>query len=49
MSPAPVVAVIDIGSNSIKLLVATADASGRVRSGFTKALDARISAGIGGP
>lgn len=49
MSPAPVVAVIDIGSNSIKLLVATTDDSGRVRSVFTKALDARISAGIGGP
>lgn len=48
MSSAPVVAVIDIGSNSIKLLVATTDEAGRVRSVFTKALDARISAGIGG-
>lgn len=43
---APVVAVVDIGSNSIKVLVATRDDSGRVRPLLTKSLDARISAGI---
>ena len=40
------VAVIDIGSNSIKLLVATRDAAGRVVTLKTQTIDARISAGI---
>jgi exopolyphosphatase/guanosine-5'-triphosphate,3'-diphosphate pyrophosphatase len=40
------VAVIDIGSNSIKLLVAARNESGRLVERATKTLDARISAGI---
>jgi exopolyphosphatase / guanosine-5'-triphosphate,3'-diphosphate pyrophosphatase len=40
------VAVIDIGSNSIKILLAGRDASGAPRSLGMKTLDARISAGI---
>ena len=40
------VAVIDIGSNSIKVLVATRTASGHLSALKTKTLDARISAGI---
>ncbi len=40
------VAVIDIGSNSIKVLVATRDASGTVRCLKSRTIDARISAGI---
>ncbi len=40
------VAVIDIGSNSIKALVATRAASGRIASRLSKTIDARISAGI---
>lgn len=40
------VAIVDIGSNSIKLLVAGRDDSGRVAAVETKTLDARISAGI---
>jgi len=44
MSPA--VAVIDIGSNSIKALVAARDASGAVIALQSKTIDARISAGI---
>jgi exopolyphosphatase/guanosine-5'-triphosphate,3'-diphosphate pyrophosphatase len=40
------VAVIDIGSNSIKILVATRDAAGRVVPLKTRTIDARISAGI---
>ncbi len=43
---APVVAVIDIGSNSIKILIATRDAEGRIFSLKTHTIDARISAGI---
>ncbi len=43
--PAPV-AVIDIGSNSIKVLVATRTADRQVISLMTKTIDARISAGI---
>jgi exopolyphosphatase/guanosine-5'-triphosphate,3'-diphosphate pyrophosphatase len=39
-------AVIDIGSNSIKVLVATRAASGRTEEVFAETLDARISAGI---
>jgi exopolyphosphatase/guanosine-5'-triphosphate,3'-diphosphate pyrophosphatase len=42
----PVVAVIDIGSNSIKSLVATQAPDGNVTSLATRTLDARISAGI---
>jgi exopolyphosphatase/guanosine-5'-triphosphate,3'-diphosphate pyrophosphatase len=42
----PSVAVIDIGSNSIKVLVAERDAAGLVRSLKSKTIDARISAGI---
>ncbi len=44
MSPA--VAVIDIGSNSIKVLVAVRDAARRVQALESKTIDARISAGI---
>jgi exopolyphosphatase/guanosine-5'-triphosphate,3'-diphosphate pyrophosphatase len=40
------VAVIDIGSNSIKVLVATRAAGGHLTALKTKTLDARISAGI---
>lgn len=40
------VAVLDIGSNSIKVLVATRAADGGVAPVFHRALDARISAGI---
>ena len=40
------VAVIDIGSNTIKLLVAARDESGRLTERATKTIDARISAGI---
>lgn len=40
------VAVIDIGSNSIKVLVAARDQSGGVTALKTKTIDARISAGI---
>jgi exopolyphosphatase/pppGpp-phosphohydrolase len=40
------VAVLDIGSNSIKILVAARDAHGHVVPRFQQALDVRISAGI---
>lgn len=40
------VAVIDIGSNSIKLLVATCDERSRLVAVHSKTVDARISAGI---
>lgn len=40
------VAVIDIGSNSIKVLVAARDAAGQLQGLKSKTLDARISAGI---
>ena len=43
----PSVAVIDIGSNSIKLLVATSDAGGGLTTLASRALDVRISAGLG--
>lgn len=46
MSALPTVAVVDIGSNSIKVLVATRDETGQVVSLRTKTLDVRISAGI---
>jgi exopolyphosphatase / guanosine-5'-triphosphate,3'-diphosphate pyrophosphatase len=42
----PPVAVIDIGSNSIKVLVADRDDSGHVRELKSTTLDVRISAGI---
>lgn len=42
----PTVAVIDIGSNSIKVLVAARDDAGIVQGLKTKTIDARISAGI---
>jgi exopolyphosphatase/guanosine-5'-triphosphate,3'-diphosphate pyrophosphatase len=42
----PCVAIIDIGSNSIKVLVAKHGASGQIEALLTKTLDARISAGI---
>lgn len=42
----PVVAIIDIGSNSIKILVATRADDGRVTALKTRTIDARISAGI---
>ena len=41
------VAVIDIGSNSIKLLVASRDTHGRLHPSHSHTIDARISAGIG--
>ena len=40
------VAVIDIGSNSIKVLVATRSPDGHLQAAVMKTLDARISAGI---
>ena len=46
MNAFPSVAVIDIGSNSIKILVAQRTSSGGLTSLFYKTLDARISAGI---
>ena len=42
----PTVAVIDIGSNSIKLLVATRSADGRRIAKKLQTLDARISTGL---
>ena len=42
----PSVAVIDIGSNSIKILVAQRTSESKLTSLFYKTLDARISAGI---
>lgn len=40
------VAVVDLGSNSIKVLVAARAPDGRIQPLLTKSLDARISAGI---
>lgn len=40
------VAVVDVGSNSIKVLVADRGADGRIHALGTKTLDVRISAGI---
>jgi len=40
------VAVIDVGSNSIKLLVAAADGEQVVKSLFTETIETRISGGI---
>jgi exopolyphosphatase / guanosine-5'-triphosphate,3'-diphosphate pyrophosphatase len=44
--PLPSVAVIDIGSNSIKVLVATRDVTGEITPLKVQSIDARISAGI---
>jgi len=45
----PKVAVIDVGSNSIKLLVASAEAAeGPIDAEFAETVETRISAGIGG-
>lgn len=46
MANFPSVAVLDIGSNSIKVLVATRDRSDRLVPLLSKSLDARISGGI---
>ena len=46
MANSPTVAVIDIGSNSIKVLVATGAPRGGVKALTTRTIDARISAGI---
>lgn len=43
----PAVAIIDIGSNSIKLLVASRTAAGGLLVRLTRTLDVRISAGLG--
>ncbi len=45
--PNPAVAVLDIGSNSIKVLVARRADAGGLEVLLTRSLDARISAGIG--
>ena len=45
-NPNVAVAIIDIGSNSIKLLVATRSADGHVTALTQRTIDARISAGI---
>lgn len=45
MSPGPV-AVIDIGSNSIKILVASRAEDGALRQHFSHSIEARISAGL---
>jgi exopolyphosphatase/guanosine-5'-triphosphate,3'-diphosphate pyrophosphatase len=45
--PSFAVAVIDIGSNTIKLLVAARDPAGRLQTLTSETIDARISAGIG--
>jgi exopolyphosphatase/guanosine-5'-triphosphate,3'-diphosphate pyrophosphatase len=47
MKPGLRAAIVDIGSNSIKVLVASGSASGRPRAVFAETIDARISAGIG--
>lgn len=47
MVKGPSIAVIDIGSNSIKVLVASRAPDGRVTALATRTIDARISAGIG--
>jgi exopolyphosphatase/guanosine-5'-triphosphate,3'-diphosphate pyrophosphatase len=45
-SPAPAVAIVDIGSNTIKVLVARRDEQGRLCALKLRTVDARISAGI---
>jgi exopolyphosphatase/guanosine-5'-triphosphate,3'-diphosphate pyrophosphatase len=44
----PSIAVIDVGSNSIKSLVAGRDPRGGIVALMSRSIDARISAGIGG-
>jgi exopolyphosphatase/guanosine-5'-triphosphate,3'-diphosphate pyrophosphatase len=44
--PSPAVAVIDIGSNTIKVLVARTTADGSMQTELFQSLDARISTGI---
>jgi exopolyphosphatase/guanosine-5'-triphosphate,3'-diphosphate pyrophosphatase len=44
--PSPAVAVIDIGSNTIKVLVARTAADGSMQTELFQSLDARISTGI---
>jgi exopolyphosphatase / guanosine-5'-triphosphate,3'-diphosphate pyrophosphatase len=44
--PEPTVAVIDIGSNSIKVLVAARGDDGGIATLFSRTIEARISAGI---
>ena len=46
VNKSPSVAVIDIGSNSIKVLVAARGPDGTVQQLKSKTIDARISAGI---
>lgn len=47
MSSTPTVAVIDVGSNSIKLLVArTGETSGKIETVFAETIETRISEGI---
>ncbi|MDO8540450.1 MAG: phosphatase [Opitutaceae bacterium] len=46
--PSGAVAIVDIGSNSIKVLVATRGLDGRILPLKTRTLDTRISAGIAG-
>ena len=45
--PSPSVAVIDIGSNTIKLLVATRGRNGGLQTLTSETIDARISTGLG--
>ena len=45
--PSSIVAVIDIGSNTIKLLVAARDPAGGLHTLTSETIDARIGAGIG--
>lgn len=47
MAHSPAIAVIDIGSNSIKLLVASRSGDGGIATQLSQTIDARISAGIG--
>jgi exopolyphosphatase/guanosine-5'-triphosphate,3'-diphosphate pyrophosphatase len=46
VSPSPSVAVIDVGSNSIKVLVARRGPDRGLAAQFSRTIDARISAGI---
>ncbi len=45
-SPSPAAAIVDIGSNTIKVLVARRDANGQLVASKLRTVDARISAGI---
>jgi exopolyphosphatase/guanosine-5'-triphosphate,3'-diphosphate pyrophosphatase len=46
VTKSPSVAVIDIGSNSIKVLIAAREAAGNIAEFKSRTIDARISAGI---